>query len=55
MQKLLNFGALLDRYNVNKQMIGLTIVTFIVGMIVLMKSISSTEISEEEIQQPAET
>lgn len=36
-------------------MIGLTIVTFIVGMIVLMKSISSTEISEEEIQQPAET
>ncbi len=55
MQKLLNFGALLDRYNVNKQMIGLTIITFIVGMIVLMKSISSTEISEEEIQQPAET
>ncbi|MDJ1111340.1 helix-hairpin-helix domain-containing protein [Macrococcus sp. S115] len=55
MQKLLNFGTLLDRYNVNKQMIGLTIVTFIVGMIVLMKSISSTEISEEEIQQPAET
>lgn len=55
MQKLLNFGALLDRYNVNKQMIGLTIITFIIGMIVLMKSISSTEISEEEIQQPAET
>lgn len=55
MQKLLDFGALLERFNVNKQMIGLTIVTFIVVMIVWMKSISSTEIQEEEIQQPAAT
>ncbi|MEE1108006.1 helix-hairpin-helix domain-containing protein [Macrococcoides canis] len=54
MQNLLNFGAILDKYNVNKQMIGLSIVTFIVVLIVLLKSMSGSENREEEIPQPTE-
>ncbi|QCT75035.1 helix-hairpin-helix domain-containing protein [Macrococcoides canis] len=54
MQNLLNFGAILDKYNVNKQMIGLSIVTFIVVLIVLLKSMSGSENREEEIPQSTE-
>ncbi|UTG99237.1 helix-hairpin-helix domain-containing protein [Macrococcoides canis] len=54
MQNLLNFGAILDKFNVNKQMIGLSIVTFIVVLIVLLKSMSGSENREEEIPQPTE-